>query len=179
MAEITLWLDTSVAWSAACVRVIADLAQTKGIKVVVHAQVHLESCRQTREFAARDGKSYSAARVRSFLQQLDIEVVDGSFDQATAEAWADLLHRRYPTSDDWRRAKLLTVKASLPQEAQLSATSVPMTTDWLMSLEAERRGAYVAVGDKGEEWEALRAMIPKRALSYEETLSWLREHPNA
>ena len=51
-----------------------------------------------------------------------------------------------------------------------------MTTDWLMSLEAERRGAYVAVGDKGEEWEALRAMIPKRALSYEETLNWLREH---
>jgi hypothetical protein len=176
MAEITLWLDTSVAWSASRVRVIANLAQAKGIKVVVHAQAHLETCRQTREAAARDGKDFSADRIRSFLEQLEIEVADGSFDQATVEAWAELLHLRYPTSKDWRRAKFLTVKASLPPEAHISVESVPMTTDWLMALEAERQGAYVSVGDKGEEWEALRAMNPKHALSYEETLAWLKEH---
>lgn len=179
MAEVTLWLDTSVAWSVPSVREIAKLAQRKGVKVVVHAQVHLETCRQRREAAARDGKSFSAGRIHSFLQQLDIEVVEASFDRATAEAWAELLHERYPTGKDWQRAKLLTVKASLPAEAQVPAESVPMTTDWLMSLEAERCGAYVAVGDKGEEWGALRAMRPKRALSYEETLSWLRGRADA
>jgi hypothetical protein len=179
MAEVILWLDTNVAWSARKVREIAALAQAKGVKVVVHAQVHLESCRQTRELAAKDGKRFSAERIRTFLQQLDVEVMEVSFDQATAEAWAELLHQRYPTDKAWQRAKLLSVRASLPSEAQVSAEGIPMTTDWLIALEAERCGAYVAVEDKGEEWEALRALSPKRALTYEETLAWLHGHADA
>lgn len=179
MAEVTLWLDTNVAWSARKVREIADLARAKGIKVVVHAQVHLESCRQTRELAARDGKSFSADRIRTFLQQLDVEVMEATLDQAAAEAWAELLHRRYPTDKAWKQAKLLAVKARLPEDAQLPSAEVPMTTDWLIALEAERRGDYVAVEDKGEEWNALRAATPKRALTFEETLAWLRARADA
>src|SRR5690349_11909682 len=135
MAEVILWLDTNVAWSARKVREIAELAQAKGIKVVVHAQVHLESCRQTRELAAKGGKKFSGERIRTFLEQLDVEVVKASFDQATAEAWAELLHQRYPTEKDWQQAKLRTVKASLPPEAQVPSAEVPMTTDWLIALE--------------------------------------------
>jgi hypothetical protein len=176
MAEVTLWLDTSVAWSAAKVREIAELASAKGIKVVVHAQVHLETCRQMREAAAKAGKSFSPERVRSFLQQLDIQVAQMIFDELKAEQWAELLHRRYPTSKAWKSAKLSTVKARLPPKAQVPVEEVPMTTDWWIALEVERCGAYVAVGDKGEEWEALRAMEPKRALNYEETIAWLRAH---
>jgi hypothetical protein len=43
-----------------------------------------------------------------------------------------------------------------------------------MSLEVERQGYYVAVEDRGEEWAGLRAATPKRALTYEEALAWLR-----
>jgi hypothetical protein len=176
MTEVTLWLDTSIAWSAAKVREIAELASARGIKVVVHAQVHLETCRQTREAAVKAGRSFSPERVRSFLQQLEIQVAETIFDQPKAEQWAELLHRRYPTDKAWQGAKLSTVRASLPPEAQVPVEGVPMTTDWWIALEVERCGAYVAVGDKGAEWEALRAMEPKRALSYEETIAWLRAH---
>jgi hypothetical protein len=50
---------------------------------------------------------------------------------------------------------------------------VPFTTDWLVALEVERRGMFIAVEDKGEEWRKLRDLDPKRALSYEEAILWL------
>ena len=32
---------------------------------------------------------------------------------------------------------------------------------------------FIAVEDKGEEWRALREGSPKRALSYDEAITWL------
>lgn len=176
MSDLWLWLDANVARNPTNVRTIQELAQKKGIAVVVPAQVHLEICRQMRE---KKGAAFSQDRITSFLDQLGIQVVDTKLDRGTAEEWAALLNQRYPTSDAWKAAKLSAVKARLPEDASCPAKRVPMTTDWLIALEVEQRGSYVAVEDKGEEWSGLRAMSPRRALSYSETLQWLSEQPDA
>lgn len=80
MSEILLWLDSNVARSVPKVRELAELAKRKGVRVVVHSQVHLEICRQQRE---RLGATFSQERVTSFLDQLNIEVVSAQED-ATA-----------------------------------------------------------------------------------------------
>lgn len=174
MAE--LWLDSNVARSVPKVRQLAELAKRKGVQVLVHAQVHLEICRQQRE---RLGAAFSQERVTTFLDQLGIEVAAAQLDRAAAERWAEILDRRYPSSDAWKKAKLSAVKAKLPDDAVLPAHRVPMTTDWLIALEVQHRGAIIAVQDQGEEWGALRAAMPKRALSYDEALRWLDEQEDA
>ena len=179
MSDTELWIDSDVARSAAKVRRLGELAHQKGVKVVVHAQVHLEQCRQVREHAARAGKAFSPRMMESFLDQLGIEIADATTDRATAEAWAELLHLRYPTSGAWKDAKLRAVRARLPDEATVPADRVPFTTDWLVALEVERRGAFIAVEDKGEEWHALRTASPKRALTYDEAIAWLVSVENA
>lgn len=172
MNEATLWIDSDVARSVPKIRRLAELAQTKGVKVVVHAQVHLEQCRQVREHAARTGRPFSPERIASFLDQLGVEVASATLDRATAEAWAELLHVRFPTEAAWKQAKLGAVHARLPEEA-VTADRVPFTTDWLVALEVERRGEIIAVEDRGEEWRALREATPKRALAYDEAIAWL------
>jgi hypothetical protein len=167
----TLWLDTSVVWQATKLREIAALAKRSGVKVVIPAQVHMESYRQQR--TAR-GDRFSADIFRGILEELRVEIAEMTLDAQTAEKWGEILHRRYPSEEAWRAAKLSCVKTRLPQEVTFQAERVPMTTDWLMALEIERREFYVAVDDAGEEWRALRATSPKRALTYDETLAWLR-----
>jgi hypothetical protein len=179
MSDATLWIDSDVARSVLKVRQLAELAQAKGVKVLVHAHVHLEQCRQVREQAARDGRVFSPERNQSFLDQLGIDIAEARIDRATAEAWAELLHRRFPDSAAWKSAKLSTVRARLPEQASITADRVPFTTDWLVALEVERREDFIAVEDQGEEWRALREGSPKRALSYEEALAWLRAKGNA
>jgi hypothetical protein len=170
----TLWVDTSIARSLKKLRILAELAQPKGVRVVIPAQVHLESYRQTREAAASRGAVFTVEQFRSGLAQLNIRVADMMLDMPTAEAWGEIIYGRYPGGDAWKAAKLSCLRARLPAEAELSADRVPLTTDWLMSLEVERQGYYVAVEDRGEEWAGLRAATPKRALTYEEALAWLR-----
>jgi hypothetical protein len=172
MDKPLLWLDSNVARSPGKVRELSKLAQQKGISVVVHAQVHLEICRQVR---VREGAEFSQELIDSFLETHRVPVIGAQLDRSAAESWAELLQKRFPTSEAWKKAKLSAVKARLPSEAEVNAHRVPMTTDWLIALEVERRGSYIAVEDKGEEWKALREMTPKRALSYEEALRWLSE----
>jgi len=176
MSEVFLWLDSNVARSVPKVRELADLAKRKGVRIVVPAQVHLEICRQQRE---RLGAAFSPELVTTFLDQLEIEVAGATLDRAAAERWAELLHRRYPTSDAWKKAKLHCVKAKLPDGTTLPAHRVPMTTDWLIALEVEHRGAIIAVEDKGEEWGALQTATPKCALTYDETVCWLNARDDA
>lgn len=173
MAEATLWIDSDIARSSKKVRQLAELAQSKGVKVEVHAQVHLEQCRQVREHAAKNGKPFAPELIQTFLQQVGVEVAEARLDRGTAEAWAELLHQRFPTDEAWKRAKLDTVLARLPKEAQITGDRVPFTTDWLVALEAERRGVFIAVEDKGEEWRRLRELDPKRAFSFDEAMAWL------
>jgi hypothetical protein len=173
MDDATLWIDSDVARSVPKVRQLAELAQTKGVRVVVHAQVHLEQCRQVREDAARRGRPFAPERIQSFLDQLGIEVIEARIDRTTAEAWAELIHTRFPTETAWRQAKLSTVRARLPDGTTVTADRVPFTTDWHVALEVERRRGFVAVEDRGEEWRALREASPKRALSFTEAMAWL------
>ena len=174
MAE--LWLDSNVAFDVPKVRQLAELAKQKGVRVMVHAQVHLEICRQQRE---RQGARFSPQLITTFLEQLGIEVASAQLDRAAAERWAELLNRRYPSKEAWKKAKLQAVKGRLPEGATLPAHRVPMTTDWLIALEVEHRGARVAVEDQGEEWGALRAATPRCALSFEDALRWLHEQDDA
>lgn len=176
MDKPTLWLDSNVARSPRLVRDLTKLAKKKGVRVFVHAHVHLELCRQVR---VRTGDEFSQQLIESFVRLHGIDVAEAKLDQAAAEAWAEILSRRYPTDDEWQKAKARSVRARLPEGASSSAKHVPMTTDWLVALEVEQRGSYVAVEDKGEEWSGLRAMSPRRALSYDETLQWLSEQPDA
>jgi hypothetical protein len=179
MVEATLWIDSDVARSVPKVRQLAELAQAKGVKVVVHAHVHLEQCRQVREEAARVGKTFSPERMHTFLNQLGVEIAEAKIDRASAEAWAELLHERFPTSDAWKRAKLDAVRGRLPVDAALKADEVPFTTDWLVALEVERRGEVIAVEDQGPEWRRLRELSPKQALTFEEAMDWLRSREDA
>jgi hypothetical protein len=157
----------------------------------VHAQVHLEIWRQRQ---IKDGEDFGADMIWSFLQPLDIKVFDVVLDQATAERWGERLARRYPDEDwqkirtsagktkqpkdmSWKTAKLSSVRARLPEEASVSVHDVPMTTDWLVALAVEDHGGYVAVEDKGAEWDALRNA--GRALTFKESLAWLQDLPDA
>ena len=176
MSSAELWLDSNVARSQQKVRRIANLAKTKGIAVLAHAHVHLELCRQARQ---RMGDAFNPRFIESLLASLGITIADAKLDRATAEAWAAQLHARYPTDDDWKRAKLSSVRARLPDEAAVSANRVPFTTDWLVALEVQRREVFIAVEDRGEEWRVLRDATPKRALSYEEALAWLTSQGDA
>jgi predicted nucleic acid-binding protein len=174
MGRPTLWLDSNVARSPKGVRELVTKARPKGIRVVVPAQVHLEICRQVRE---RTGSAFSPRLVDSFLEQQGIEVIGAQLDRTTAETWAELLNRRYTTSDDWKAAKLASVKAKLPDEALLPASRVPMTTDWWIALAVEHDAdAFIAVDDKGEEWRSLREK--GRARSFNDTLRWLENQPD-
>jgi len=149
MTVATLWIDSDIARQTRKVAELAELAQVKGVRVVVHAHVHMEQCRQVREEAAKNGKVFAQERITSFLDQLNVEVEPATIDRTTAEAWAELLHQRFPRGEDWKRAKLSTVKARLPDDAKIRANDVPFTTDWLVALEVERRGVLIAVEDKG------------------------------
>ena len=141
--------------------------------MLAHAQVHLELCRQARE---RAGDAFDPQLIDSFLDGLGIAIAEAKLDRTTAEGWAEMIHRRYPTDAAWKAAKLSVVRARLPDDASVSADRVPFTTDWLVALEVERREVFIAVEDKGEEWRALREGSPKRALSYEEAVAWLTAH---
>lgn len=176
VADRELWLDANVARSPQKVRQLANLARAKGIAVLVHAQVHLEICRQVRQ---RNGDAFDPQLIDSFLAGLDIAVAEAKLDRSTAEAWAEMIHRRYPTDSAWKAAKLSVVRARLPEDASVSADRVPFTTDWLVALEVERREVFIAVEDKGEEWRALREGSPKRALSYDEAVAWLTSQKDA
>jgi hypothetical protein len=175
MGRPVLWLDSNVARRPGDLRELVARAHRKGIRVVVPAQVHLELCRHLRESKRA---AFSPQFIESFLTQQGIEVIEAQLDRQTAETWAEMLNDRYPTSDQWKAAKLSSVKAKLPDGATLPASRVPMTTDWWIALAVERDSdAIISVDDKGEEWQALRAV--KRALFYVETLSWLEDQPDA
>jgi hypothetical protein len=170
VSNLVLWLDSDVARVPEKIREIAALANRKGVKVVVPAQVYLERNRQMLE---RMGDQFSRKLFDDFIDQLGIDIVEVPLDRARAGVWAELLNRRFPTGDAWKRAKLSAIRARLPDEATLDVRRAPMTTDWLTALEVERVKAYVAVEDKGEEWRALREMSPKRALFFDEAMRWL------
>ncbi|HLL06975.1 MAG TPA: hypothetical protein VK539_40745 [Myxococcaceae bacterium] len=174
MNSPTLWLDSNVARSVRSIRELSRRASSKGIRVVVPAQVHLEICRQVRE---REGTRFSQQLIDTFLEQIGIEVVEARLDRSTAETWAEMLHQQFPTSEDWKAAKLTSVKAKLPEGTVLPASKVPMTTDWWIALAVERdSNAFIAVDDKGEEWRKLRAL--GKAFSYEDALRWLDSQPS-
>lgn len=170
-----LWLDTSVLrqLNRSKLRELAKLAEDKGVRLVVHAHIHLEYCRYLRGTMRSRGLAFEPSWVRTSLDQLKIDVADARLDRRTAEAWASLLDERYPDDDAWQAAKLDAVRARLPEGARFKADRVPMTTDWLVALEVERTGAWMAVRDDGPEWSALRDATPPRALSYEEAIAWL------
>lgn len=178
MADV-LWLDSSVVrLGRRKLEGLAKLAQRKGVHVVVHAHVHLELCRYLRGSMRARGMEFAQSFVSTQLDQIGIFVWDASLGREDAEAWAELLDRRFPTDAAWQEAKLECVKARLPEGTRLRADGVPMTTDWLVALEVERQGARVAVGDKGLEWRALREAEPRRALSYDEAVAWLEDRPD-
>jgi hypothetical protein len=176
-----LWLDSSVVLGLkkSQLRELTDLAREKGIRVVVHAHIHLEMCRNLREKMRIRDMEFSPSYIQSHLDQLRIEVAEAALDRAAAEGWALLLDQRYSTEGAWLKAKLDAVRARLPEGTHLRADRMPMTTDWLVALEIERQGAYVAVCDEGIEWKALREMNPCRALSYDEAMRWLQGRVDA
>jgi len=173
MTSDSLWLDSSVI--RAKQRVLAplvELARSRGLNVLVHAHIHMEMCRHHRE---SKGERYSQPLIDTWLNQMGIVVADFHLTKQTAEECAAMLHRRYPTSEAWKAAKLSSVRARLTTEATLKEEKVPMTTDWWVALEVERLNGYIAVEDKGDEWSALRLMKPCRALSYDACMDWLRD----
>lgn len=174
MNNPSLWLDTNIARSPRKVKVLAGLAQKKGIRVIAHAQVHLEIWRQRRVELKEE---FSEEIVRSSLGQLGIQIFDVTLDRVAAERWGERLARRY--EDRWADAKLSAVRARLPEGTTLPALKVPMTTDWLVALAVEDHDGVIAVEDKGEEWSTLRASTPKRALTFAECLAWLQALPDS
>jgi hypothetical protein len=173
MSEVTLWLDTNVARSVQNVRTLGKLALKKGVRVVVHAHVYLENWRQMR---VEKKEAFSAQLIITLLEQYKITVFEMVLSQTVAERWGDLLAKRYPAADDWPKAKLKSIKARLDDETSIREKKPPMTTDWLVALAVEEHDGYVAVEDKGVEWDALRGA--KRALTYEQSVAWLEGLPD-
>ena len=174
---LRLWLDTNVAFSPARLRTLCDLARRKRVEVAVHPQVYLERRRQMR---AQTGTSFDEAVFDAFLRRAGIVVPSFTLDQPTAAAWADLLHRRYPTHDAWESAKQRTLGGELRAGFAVSPGRMPMTTDWLIALSIEPEPSWrVITDDKGEEWCALRDADPCRALRWDDAVAWLEALPDA
>lgn len=173
-----LWIDTNCAQSVVIIRELVRLAKPKGVDVVIHPQVYLERRRQMRAECIKKGKPFDAILFDGFLKQQAIGVSDFVLDQETAAVWADELDRRYPTDEEWIRAKQATIGGRLRADFEVLPGKMPMTTDWLIALTVENDAASrIITLDTGEEWRVLRAMQPPRALSLEEAKSWLRELP--
>ena len=173
----SLWLDSSIIrMGIPKLRPLAQLARQKGVPVFVHAHIHLEICRYLRENPKR---RFDQTYINESLERLGIAIADFHMTKESAETFAAMLHKRYPTSDKWKTAKLGSVRATLPSGATVNVETVPMTTDWWVALEVERLKGYIAVEDKGDEWDALRRMKPCRALSYDDCMDWLRGRTSA
>ncbi|WP_437577994.1 hypothetical protein [Sorangium sp. So ce887] len=170
-----LWIDTNVARSVTAIEELCSLAGSKGIEVVVHAQVYLERRRQMR---VRAGGRFSEARFDSFLRQCGIQIIDIHLDHPTAARWADSLCQRYPTDRDWELAKQCTLGGELIADFKILPGKMPMTTDWLIALAVEEDAASrIITHDAGEEWRRLREADPRRALSWDEAVTWLQGLP--
>ncbi len=170
-----LWIDTNAARSAPELEKLSRLAQPKGVDVVIHPQVYLERRRQQQ---AHLGARFSEKIFDKFLQRCNIRVVPFFLDQATSASWADELHRRYPTDEEWEAAKKRTIGGSLKPGFAVMPGWMPMTTDWFISLVVEGdAGSRVITDDDGEEWRMLRLAAPPRALGWEEALAWLDSLP--
>jgi hypothetical protein len=171
----SLWLDSSIIrMGATKLRELTQLAQRKQVRVVVHPHIHLEMCRYLRENSTRP---FRQTYINQSLELLGITIADFNLTKETAESFAEILNKRYPTSSAWKNAKLSAVRARLPSDANAKAESVPMTTDWWVALDVQKQNGFIAVEDKGEEWNALRQMKPHRAMSYEACMRWLRDRP--
>lgn len=170
-----LWVDSNVARSTVRTKDLCRRAQSKGVEVVVHAQVYLEMRRQRRVL---HGEAFDEHLFDGFLSQQKIRVLDIHLDQPTAAVLADELGRRYPTKEAWERAKQRTLGGSLKAGFEVEPGRMPMTTDWLIAFAAERDAdARIITHDGGEEWRRLREAEPRRALSWEEALDWLSSLP--
>ncbi|WP_437897652.1 hypothetical protein [Sorangium sp. So ce124] len=170
-----LWLDTNAARSVQNLRRLCRLARSRGVDVVVHAQVYLEMRRQKRVL---HGEGFKETLFDDLLEQLPIRVVDIYVDQPTAARWADGLSQRYPTDRDWELAKQSTLGGQLIADFKSIPGKMPMTTDWLVALAVEEDAASrIITHDEGEEWHQLRVSEPRRALSWDEAVAWLQSLP--
>ncbi|KYF90698.1 hypothetical protein BE20_45390 [Sorangium cellulosum] len=175
MPDVRLWIDTNVARSVTAIEELCSLAQSKGVEVVVHAQVYLERRRQMR---TRAGGRFSEVRFDGFLRQYGIQIIDIHLDHPTAARWADSLCYRYPTDRDWELAKQRTLGGELIADFKIIPGKMPMTTDWLIALAVEDDAASrIITHDEGEEWRRLREAEPRRALSWDEAVTWLQSLP--
>jgi hypothetical protein len=175
-----LWIDTNSARKAVPLRDLARLGKEKGVQIAIHPQVYLEMRRHMRAWCRARGVLFDEGAFDGLLEQAEIAVIALKFDQLTAGAWADELARRYPTDKDWELAKKSTIGGQLRADFEVLPGKVPMTTDWLIALTVEGEPASrIITMDTKEEWRALHAMVPPRALSWEEALAWLRGLPDA
>lgn len=170
-----LWMDTNAARSPRAIRDLCRLAQSRGVEVVVHAQVYLERRRQQRVHL---GDRFLETAFDGFLEQHRIRVVDIHLDQPTAARWADDLCQRYPTDAAWEMAKHRTLGGELMSDFKVVPGKMPMTTDWLIALAVETDAASrIITRDEGEEWRRLREGVPRRALTWDEAVTWLQSLP--
>lgn len=170
-----LWIDTNAARSPRAIRDLCRLARSKGVEVLVHAQVYLERRRQQR---AESGEQFSGMAFDDFLLVHRVRVVDIHLDQPTAARWADGLCQRYPTDRDWELAKQRTLGGQLIADFKIIPGKMPMTTDWLIALAVEEDAASrIITHDEGEEWQRLREAEPRRALRWDEAVTWLQSLP--
>ncbi|WP_437636155.1 hypothetical protein [Sorangium sp. So ce854] len=85
---------------------------------------------------------------------------------------------RYPTDAAWELAKQRTLGGELRADFKVVPGKMPMTTDWLISLAVEEDAASrIITRDEGEEWRWLREAEPRRALSWDDAVTWLESLP--
>lgn len=168
-----LWIDASVAHQPGVLRELTKLAKARGVDIVVHAHVHLEMCRHLR---CEWGAEYNPATIKDYFQQQSVHVSDMHLDEATADRWAELLHRRFPSTEQWEAAKKSTLGGELSAAFVHERGHMPMTTDGWVALQVEDApDDRVAVEDKGGEWQALRDS--GRALTAASAKAWLESMP--
>ncbi len=159
MTTRVLWPDTNITRNAASFLPLVRLANQRGVPVVIHPQVYLE----TRRFKRLErGAQFDEVMFDSVFAPGGLEIETLTLDLDCARRWADLLADRFPTRDLWQRAK--------------GGQRASMTTDWHISLMIEGATEAVAVTeDTGAEWTSLRAQ--GRLLSFAEAKAWLESLP--
>jgi|SRR6185503_12846239 len=169
-----LWIDTNQARDVIKLSDLCRLAKRKEVEVVVHAQVYLERRRQQRVAL---GAEFDDLVFDGFLRKR-ITVFEHVLNQRTAAGFADVLHLRYPTDQAWELAKQRTLGGELRAAFRVEPGQMPMTTDWLIALAVEADPASrIITHDDGEEWRYLRVADPKRALRWDEAITWLEGLP--
>lgn len=161
-----LLVDTSVCrkqreWTDLC-----ESAQQAGRRVFISTITLGEMLRRLRE---EKGATFALTVVQTALKSLSVTALP--VDERVAECFAERIHERHPTGEDWNRAKqrrchaMLRLGAKAPLEEINPDYHCSGTNDWFIAATAAAHELIMVTEDEGEEFRICERLTLRQAVS--------------